>query len=80
MIPVVLPSPCATASMSLRQSIRAQVLVMQKRTDYKKLPFGIDVKYPYPLQTQLINYTKQELQSRQILFFCAVIYFFSENG
>ena len=42
-IPVALPSPCVTVSTSPRRSIREQVLVMQKRTDYKNLPFGIDV-------------------------------------
>ena len=50
---------------------------MQKRTDYKNLLFGIDVKHPCPLQTQTINYTKQDLHLKQILFIymCYFIFF-----
>ena len=35
MIPVVLPSPCATDSTSPRRSTRVRELVMPKRIDYK---------------------------------------------
>jgi hypothetical protein len=53
---------------------------MQKRAGYKNLLFGIDVKHPWPLQTQTINYTKQDLHLRQILFIYVLFHFLSQNG